>query len=269
MILAALAITILGGVLLRAACATRSTTERRNTPWLIAGALLSAIPFAGSPIGSRCILMPWIGGAAVIALILNHWWTTLRRRPGLSNRLLSSLCWGLAAIHLVLAPVGRLVAPLLLRQILFRDLAYAMEDPYLNSERLAGRTLVIPNAPAFPIGLHALPFRQLYRLPLPAAWRILSWAHGSHRFRRTAADALEMELVDGELEAPHLFKGQIITVAGMQATVGEVGRQGPTLVRFHFDRSLDDSNFIFLIWKDGRLQPIVPPAIGGILELSR
>jgi hypothetical protein len=267
MILTAGVMTLLGGVLLRAVWPTCSATERRNTPWLIAGSALAAIPFAGSPIGARCILIPWIGGAVVIALVLNHWWTTLRLRPGLSNRLLGALCWGLATIHLVLAPVGRLAAPFVFRQMMFRNLAYAMEDPSLSSERLAGRTLVIPNAPAFPIGLHALPFRQLYRLPMPAAWRVLSWAHCAHRFRRTAADAMEMELVDGEMNAPHLFKGEVIEVAGMQATVAELSRHGPTRVRFRFDRSLDDPQFVFLVWRDGRLQPIAPPAIGATLDV--
>jgi len=63
--------------------------------------------------------------------------------------------------------------------------------------------------------------------------------------------------------------GDVIDVAGMHATVTAVGRNGPNRVRFRFDRPLDDPGFVFLIWKDGRLQSVAPPAIGEVLELSR
>jgi hypothetical protein len=269
MILVGALATLLGGLLLRAAWTSASTTERRTTRWMIAGALLSAIPFAGSPIGARCIIVPWIGGAFVISLVLSCWWTTLRRRPGLSYRLLSVACWGLAALHLVLAPLQRLATPFLLRRMMFEELAASVQAPELGSSPVAGRTLLILNAPDLRIGLHAYFFRQLYRLPMPASWRVLSWAPCAHRFRRTAPDTLEMELLGCELEAPFLREGEIIETSGMQATVVQEGRNGPQRVRFQFDRPLDDRNLLWLIWKDGRLQSVEPPPIGGTLELPR
>jgi hypothetical protein len=267
MIALAAAVALLGAVLLRAVWTISSATEQRATAWMVAGSLLSAIPFASSPIGSRCIIVPWIGGSVAVGLVLNRWWTTLRRRPGLSNRVLGASCWGLAAIHLVLAPVQRLAGPPLLQRMMFRDIADAMEDLDLPSDRLAGRTLVILNAPDLRIGLHGYFFRQLFRLPMPAAWRVLSWASCAHRFRRTAADTLEMELVGGELEAPYLARGDGIDVVGMHATIAETGRRGPTRVTFRFDRPLDDPDLVFLMWRDGRLQPVEAPAIGGELIL--
>lgn len=267
MILVAAVITLLGGVTLRATWTISSTTERRATGWMTAGALLSAIPFAGSPIGSRCIIIPWIGGAVAIALVLNRWWTTLRQRPGLSNRLVGAVCWGLAAIHLVFAPAQRLAAPPLLRQMMYRDVAQAMEDPALSSARLTGRTLVILNTPDLRIGLQGYFFRQLYRLPMPASWRVLSWAPCAHRFRRTAVDSMEMALLGGELQAPYLARGQVIDLVGMQATVADVGRNGPTRVAFRFDRPLDDPTLVLLMWKDGRLQPVEAPAIGATMDV--
>jgi len=267
MILAAALVILLCGVLLRTVWVTCSAREQRATGWMLAGALLSAIPFAGSAIGSRCVLVPWIGGSVAIALMLNRWWTTLRRRPGLSNRLLGTLCWGLVGIHLVLAPVQRLAVPYLLQRVLFRDLARAVGDPHLGGEEVTERTVVLLNAPDLRLGLHAYLFRQLYRLPIPAAWRVLSWAPCAHRFRRTAVDIMDMELVGGELHASSLVQGEVINVAGMQATVTELGRDGPTRVRFRFDKPLDDPSLVWLIWKDGRLQRIAPPAIGATLDL--
>src|SRR5262249_40795162 len=146
-------------------------------------------------------------------------------------------------------------------------LARAVEDPQLGGGPLAGRTLVILNAPDFRIGLHAYFFRQLYRLPMPDAWRVLSWAPCSHRFRRTAVDAMEMELLDGELNAPALGGGETINVEGMQARVNETRAHGPTRVTFRFARPLDDPSFVFLMWKNGRLQPVSLPPVGGLLDL--
>ncbi len=268
MILVAAAITLLGGLTLRATWSVASTAERRATGWLAVGAVLSSIPFAGSPMGSRCIIVPWIGGAAAVALILRCWWTTLRQRPGLSNRLVGAVCWGLAAIHLVLAPAQRLAGPPMLRQLMYRDVAQAMEDPLLSRARLSGRTLVLLNTPDLRIGLQGYFFRKLYRLPMPAAWRVLSWAPCAHRFRRTAVDTIEMELRGGELQAPYLARDQIVELADMRATVIDVGRYGPTRVAFRFDRSLDDPSLVFLMWKDGRLQAAAAPAVGATLDVA-
>jgi hypothetical protein len=267
MILVAAVITLLGGVALRATWAIAAAAERRAAGWLTAGALLSAVPFAGSPIGARCIIIPWIGGAVAIALVLDRWWTTLRHRPGLANRLVGALCWGLAAIHLVLAPLQRLAGPPLLRQIMYTDVAQAMEDPTLSSARLAGRTLIILNTPDLRIGLHGYFFRQLHRLPMPASWRVLSWAPCAHRFRRTSMDTMEMALVGGELRAPYLARGQVVDLVDMHATVTDVGRNGPTRVTFRFERSLDDPALLFMMWKDGRLQPVAAPAVGATLDV--
>jgi hypothetical protein len=267
MILIAVVITLIGGLLLRAVWQTPATTEQHAARWLLAGALLSAIPFAGSVIGLRCLVVPWIGGSVAVALVLTRWWTALRPRAGAYYRLVGVLCWGLAIIHLGFAPVQRLAMPFLLQRLMFRDLATAVQDPDLGLDRLAGRSLVILNAPDFRIGLHAFFFLKLYRLPMPASWRVLSWTSCSHRFHRLAADTIDMELVGGEVEAPHLTKGQVIDVAGMRATVTEMDRRGPTRVRFRFDRPLEDPNFVFAMWKDGHLQLVEPPAIGMTLEV--
>ncbi len=110
-------------------------------------------------------------------------------------------------------------------------------------------------------------FRKLYRLPMPASWRVLSWAPCAHRFRRTAVDTIEMELLGEELRASSLARDQVIQLVGMRATVVDVGGHGPTRVAFRFDRSLDDPSLVFVMWKDGRLQPAAAPAIGAALDV--
>ena len=59
------------------------------------------MPFVGTPIGSRCLVLPMVGGAVAIAIVLYRWWTGTRW-----PRAVSAACATLALIHLVVAPLN-------------------------------------------------------------------------------------------------------------------------------------------------------------------
>ncbi len=254
-------------LLLRVTWPAPATPGRRGARWLIAGALLSALPFTGTPIGSRCLVVPLIGGAVAIGVILHGWWTALRRQRGIRYRLLGAVCVVLALLHLGLAPLGRLAAPPMLRQMMVVRLAEAMEDVELDPDGLGERTVVVLAAPDIAIGFHAPFHRALHRMPMPAAWRALSWAPCDHRFHRTAEDILEMELVDGSMEGSHLAAGEVIEIRGMRATVLEMGAIGPARVEFQFDLALEAPSLILLAWRDGALRPVTLPPVGGAIDV--
>jgi hypothetical protein len=267
-VVGAVAAAGLGGLLL----ATRPAADaphRRGARWLIAGALLSALPFTGTPIGSRCLVVPLLGGSVAIALVLHGWWTALRARPGITNRLLGAACVLLALLHLGLAPLARLAAPPLLREMMVTRLATAMETLDLDEGQLAAQTVILPAAPDIAIGFHSYFHRSLAGLPMPARWRALSWAPTDHRLHRTADDTFELEMVDGAMEGSHLEAGQILILDGLTATVLELGDIGPSRVRFQLDRSLDDPDVVLLEWRDGGLRRFQPPAAGSFVLLPR
>jgi len=87
-----------------------------------------------------------------------------------------------------------------------------------------------------------------------------------HRVTRTAADTLELELVDGEIEAPNLDVGDVVALDGMRANVLARGDGGTAVRRGYnsgsIDRSLDAATLQFLTWRQGRLRRVVLPAIG-------
>src|SRR5215472_1772560 len=101
--------------------------ERAVVRWLATATVLSAVPFAGTPIGSRCLLVPFVGGAALQAVVIGGWWTAWRHATGVRARLLRASAAGLAMIHLVLAPLGRIGGPLLVRQMLAARVANALD----------------------------------------------------------------------------------------------------------------------------------------------
>ncbi len=247
--------------LLRVAWRETPAMERRGIRWLGVAAVASAVPFAGTPISSRCLLVPFVGGAALVAVVIAQWWTAWRRLPGFQHRLLGAAAVGLAVLHLGLAPLGRLGLPVLLERGMADRAAAAVRDAELDPADLAEQTAVVLVAPDLVIGFHGLFHRRLYRLPVPAAWRVLSWAPARHRFVRTDRDTLEMEIGGGGIESTRLGPGAVIAVAGMEATVLATGDLGPSQVRIRFDRSLDDPTMVFLAWRDGRLRRVRSPAV--------
>ena len=252
--------------LLRATWRETPAGERRALGWLGAAAVASAVPFTGTPIGSRCLVVPLVGGVALIAVVIERWWTAWRRRSGLRYRVLGAACAGLVVVHLGLAPLGRLAAPALLQHLLADPAAAAVGDAELDPATLAGQTAVVLVAPDLVVCLHGAFHRVLHRLPMPAAWRVLSCGPASHRFVRTSADTLEMEVGGGGLRSA-LGPGAVVTLRAMEATVLATGDLGPTRVRIRFDRPLDDPSLTLLAWGNGRLRRVEPPPLGGVIAI--
>jgi hypothetical protein len=267
MIFAGAVLTVLFAVLLCAPWKGAAAPQRQAVRWLLAGAVLSAVPFAGTPIGSRCLVVPWIGGAAVLALVLHSWWTILRREPGAGKRLAGGACVLLAVIHLALAPVQRLAAPFLLQRMMSTRLAAAMAVPALARERIAGKTVVLLAAPDIVLGFHSYFYRQLFRLPMPSAWRVLAWAPCAFHFRRLDTHTLAMEAIGGGISSLQLRTGDVVRLRDVQVTVTGYDAHGITQVEFRFAVPLDDPALYFIAWRDGRLQHVSPPALGAELFL--
>ncbi len=258
-----------GGGLLWASWKGSPPDQRHGARWLFLGAAASALPFTGSPMGSRCLVVPLMGGSVAIAWVLHRWWTVGRRRSGVAPRANSGACWVLAVIHLAVAPLQRLAAPPLFQAMMSTSLATAMDEAELGTMGLQDQTVVVLNAPSLVVGFHAWFYRALEGLPLPRDWRTLSWAPGTHRFHRTAADTLELELEGAGMSAPNLNVGDIIEIRGLRAAVLERGRIGPSRVEFQFDLALEDPAIHLLAWREGRLQRQAAPPIGETITLDR
>jgi hypothetical protein len=145
----------------------------------------------------------------------------------------------------------------------------AMDQADIDQFCGTGQTVVVINAPDIAVGFHLYFFRRLWRLPMPAGWRVLSWAPYDHRVERTDLDSIELVLVGGSIEAPSLTVGDLIEIDGMHSEVLRIGRSGPSRISFRFDRPLDDRLLVLLVWQDGRLQRCNPPGIGKTICLNR
>jgi hypothetical protein len=265
----------LAGVLETAAFATtlyvawRATpaAQRRGAGWLGVAAVVSAVPFAGTPIGSRCLLVPLVGAAPLLAIVIDRWRASRRRAGAPHGRPFAVACIVIAVIHLGLAPIGRLFTPLFLRTLMAERAAATLRDAELDPATVTRQTAVVLVAPDLIVGLHGAFHAAVHRLPMPAAWRVVSWAPGPHRFVRIAVDALEMEAgatgFGRALPAP----GTVVSLRSMEVTVLPRSDSGDVRLRIRLDRSLDDPSLTLLAWRDDRLRAVEAPPVGGAFRV--
>lgn len=260
------AVTIGFALLLRRAWSGRLAGERRALRWLGVATVVSAVPFAGTPIGTRCLLVPFVGGSVLIAAVIERWWSVWRLNRWGMLKIAGAI---LAFAHVAIAPLSRLTGPPLLKWIMADRAQAAFRDAELDPATLVNTRVVVLHAPDLIIGLHGGAYPLLHHLPRPAAWHVLSWAPAAHRFTRSGPDTLNMQIEGGGIESSKLQPGAIIKMRELEMTVLAVGALGPTRVRIRFDRVLDDASLVLLAWRDGRLRRVAPPAIGETILLNQ
>jgi hypothetical protein len=269
LVLAGALVTAGFAAVLRVAWRETAVAQRRGAGWLGVAAVVSAVPFAGTPIGARCLLVPLVGGAALIAVVIDRWWTARRRQGAHHGRVFGVASALIAVVHLALAPLGRLLTPIILQQGMAERAAAAVRNAELDASTLPRQTVVVLVAPDLVVGLHAAFHRLLHRLPMPAAWRVVSWAPGPHRFVRTGLDTLEMEVDGSAFRSAMLRPGTVVTLSDMEVTVLAPRDEGATRVRIRLDRPLDDPSLTLLAWRDGRLRRVEAPPLGGVITVPR
>ncbi|QSQ18844.1 hypothetical protein JY651_26155 [Pyxidicoccus parkwayensis] len=264
--------------LLRAVWPFLSEDERRHSRWLLAGAFLALLPVSSTIQGDRLLLVPSIGGVAVIAMVLTHVWRNRARSGGW--RALTGVAGVLAVTHVLLAPVGwYLATSYMVRMTGSADRVYAqlkkdLDPAALPNQRLAVLTLPNPN-----LNIYTSVAWWARGNPLPRAWWTLSYASDIHKLTRTGPNSLEMELTqerffDTIFERVHragrfmLKQGDEVKLDGMTAKVVEADARGIKRLSFTFDVPLEDPSLVLLHWKDRGLRRVVLPPMGTTVALD-
>jgi hypothetical protein len=271
------------GVLLRACWRLLDEPVRRRLRWLLTGSVLGLLPAAAAPPSDRMLFVPAIGlMAALAAVLIQAWraWQARRkqRRSGRSrHRLLVGAGVLLGLIHLILAPLYGVA----IQSALITQSRASLETA--ASSALAGvendSVIVLPGADHV-ISLY-LPLIYAHREGVfPGDWRTLSLAPHDHWLRRPRPRSLELEVVDGVMmrslfeelyrDRRHpLPAGTVLDRRLLRVEILEDEQGAPTRIAFEFDRDLDDPSLRFLIWREGRLQRAVLPAVGGETYIER
>jgi hypothetical protein len=128
--------------MLRAVWPRLGEDERLHVRWLLAGAVLALLPVTSTVPSNRLLLVPSLGCAAAVAVVLSHWWRTKETswRP---RRLAVATGAGVLVLsHFVLAPVSWPLMTWYLREAsvenerIVEDLMRRLDPARVSSQRL-------------------------------------------------------------------------------------------------------------------------------------
>lgn len=249
------------GVLVPGAWRRLDAPGRRRLVWLMVAAVLAILPVASSFVSARLLLIPAVGGHAVVAALVLDGWDRLRD-PALRSRVLSwlrgAVAAALAAAHVGLASWWGLEELLNINRLNegTRQAALLMQvdDAEVPEQRLVVLTAADPMTLLYPALV-----RWVEGHPLPRSWWVLSLAPRAHTLTRVSRDALEMEVVAGSMltgPVELLFRrpefpfavGDRVELDGLTIRIIKVDAAGrPVRVRYRFDVPVDDPSLVFLL----------------------
>jgi len=231
--------------------------RRRRILWMITGMLGSLIPLSGRTPNPHVLIIPFIGGSVLVGFILFYWWRRIRKRINLLNVLGVLVCAVLVYVQLIRPPFYWFGASEEW-QAAHERLEEFHRRPVLM-ELQPHQKAIFLNFSNWSFEFHGYYYRKLYDLPMPDAWWRLTTSTDPPRYRRTADNKLEMEIIPYS-ETPG--EGRVVLLPGLRVTVPAVETRGTARVEFEFDRSLVDESYRFLVWRDGRLHRIEAPPVG-------
>jgi hypothetical protein len=110
------------------------------------------------------------------------------------------------------------------------------------------------------------------------SWRILPMVKDTYLLSRTESNGFELAQSGTRTDLTFLalffrtsgkplHEGYRLNVEGFLAEVVEMAAGRPARLRFAFPESLEDPQLALLVFRNGRLERVVPPAVGGRLEI--
>ncbi len=271
LVLAGVFTLVVLGLLFRSLWSGLEETERRGLKWLGLGSALSVVPVLATFPLNRLLLMPSVGGSAILAVLLLHGWRSAARPVRLGVR-------ALFVPAVLVCPVSWVTNAVVYR--LGADLQYreAMETG-LTDEALSGHvfTFLAPDPAAV---LYPAMFRAVHGKAMPKSWVTLSFAPFAHRLTRVSAREIDLEVIDGRMlesvfeqlmrSAEHpLTVGYRVKLSGAQVEVTGLDAGLPSRLRVTFDEAPESGGITFVRWDGERATPLVLPAVGESIVLPK
>jgi len=245
----------------------RSATAR----FFAAGALFSVLPAAAAFPGDRMLTWIGIGAFGLLAEFVASY------VHGQEERRLGWVLGFVMVTHLIVAPL----------QFPLRAAGTANVGTILmdadrgvpSSDDVRQRTVVYVNPPSDALVCFAPFMRAALGIPRPRAQRALATGTGALKVTRVDARTLSIESKSGFVAAPteRMYRsrntpfaaGDRFVLPGLLAIVTSVtDDQRPAVVRFEFDRPLEDPELVWLVWQGKGYTSFVPPEPGATAELA-
>lgn len=240
--------------------------------WTV-GAVLSLLPMCAAFPMDRLLVFTGVGAMAAIAMLLadavqrdapSDDWRWARLTRGIVLALL-------VLVHLVVAPVLLPVRVLVLG--LASDALDRVDASIPRDSDVAGKTLVIVNAPVDGAVAYVPIQRAVLGVPRPRALRLLSTGVAEVQVSRLDATTLRVRPAGGFLKSegermmrglsPAFHAGDVVQLSGVRVLVSEASADGrPAQADFCFAVRLDDPSLVWMQWRGRALEAYSPPAVG-------
>ncbi|MBF0443217.1 MAG: hypothetical protein HQK54_15010, partial [Oligoflexales bacterium] len=250
--------------------------EQKTISWLALGALLSLLPSLGGFVSGRLLLMPGIGGAVILAVVMQYAFTRgINMAKGWWRRALYVFGWFLVFMHLVLAPV-QLGASGILLGVYSRsneEVAESIEvpDPINDSAViLAGSDPLVWVYTPWIIGAK--------KGRLPSAFWTISASPCDQEITRTSEKSLQISTIGCTmLQTPFekLFRSKkirlsindTVTLDGLEIRILATEDDLPTRIALTWDNATDrpDHPLVFLAWQGDALRRLQLPPVGSTI----
>ncbi len=250
---------------------------RRHLLWLAAGALTAMAPTFGSIVTERLALPSELGVSVIAAVIVSDGVAAIPGRWRSTGEAASrAMRLALAALVLVVH-VGIAGSRTLAGSRAWTGYSSAVERSVAASETARGiggdSTFILLSAIEPTTTLYVPLMWHVHGTPLPRASRVLAYGPSALVVARVAPHILDVFMEDdvwmsntGETLYRTRFRpfraGDVVTMRGMRVTILTMGRVGPRMVRFQFDRTLDDPSMVLCVSTAGGIVRVPPPLLG-------
>ena len=260
------------GALVRAMWPTLPAGDRRSLRWLAVGAVLATLVTVGGYPGSRLLLLPGIGGCALIAAVVVHAGKRLAE-PGLARSLRLALRAGrafLVVAHLILSPLMFLGTIGMVAKLgaTTERIDRTLDGVLGSGESSSPARHVFILVASDPVGgLYVGAARALRAPATVASWVTLSLARATHRIERVDDRTLVISADPGFLHGSFevvfrgadrpLRRGDRVDLDDIVVTVLAVDDGYPTSIEVRFRAmSIEDPALLLLAWREGQLVPV-------------
>lgn len=259
---------LLVGWLWRATRERMESSENAALPWLVIAGIVGCVPSLGAFPGGRVLLLPNIGFAALLAVLLGRGFAGagMGRRIGLGF---------LAFVHLFASPLVN-VGNAFFNGGIGRELERIAATADFGSAR--PRAFVMGTSDPMVTMYVPAVLADTGRSRL-SCWSVMSGAKQSHRMTRIGERELVLRPNSGAF-AREPFE-TLFRAMNVPFRVGEESQQcgvryrvtaldadaRPTEVHVFFDRPLEDPSLRFLVWRDGSLVVAPMPKPGETIDV--
>jgi hypothetical protein len=235
------------------------------------GALLALFPSSATFPHDRMLMLAGIGAAGLLSRVLA---LQLENPASTSAGRLARAATGVflpatLLFHLALPAATAPLSARVMKEI--GALSDSATDSLPAGDGLAGKTVVVMNAPDFFLGSYLAVWRASRGMTLPARLEVLTNGLEPVTFTRVGDRALEAEVARGHFNAwthplvrpvdEPMPPGTRIRRPGCTYEILDTAASGqPRTVRVTFDRDLDDPALLFLRWdRRGYAEAAIPP----------